>query len=189
MARAVGVLGGTFDPVHNGHLAIGRAALEVLGLARVLWVPTGHPPYRRPPIAAAEHRVAMLALALAGEPRWTIDTRELAPAHSGYTVETLRALRAELDAATELVLLMGADQYAALETWREPDAIRALARLAVFARPGLPEPCGVEVVPMTPLAVSGTEIRARIARGEDVSALVPPAVAAYIARHRLYGHP
>src|SRR6202008_2593248 len=86
----VGILGGTFDPVHNAHLALAGTALRELPLDEILWIPTGTPGYRNPPVAPAEHRLAMLKLALAGEPRYRIDIRELAPGASGYTVDTLR---------------------------------------------------------------------------------------------------
>ena len=188
--RPVGVFGGTFDPVHNAHLAMAQAALAALGLARILWVPTGTPPYRAAPVAAAEHRVAMLEIALAGEPRFAIDRRELAPGASGYTVDTLAALRADLGAGTPLVLLMGADQYAKLETWHRWHDLAGLCRIAVFARPGCPlQARGADVVPMTPHAVSASDVRERLRRAADVSALLPPAVLAYIQRHHLYGHP
>jgi nicotinate-nucleotide adenylyltransferase len=191
--QPVGVLGGTFDPVHNAHLALAHAALAALGLARVLWVPTGAPPYRNPPLAPAHHRAAMLELALAGEARFVSDARELAPGASGYTVDTLAALRAELGAEVPLVLLMGADQYHKLDTWHRWRELPALCRIAVFARPGASPGANPEVpaqfVPFTPLQVSASDIRARIARGDDVAALLPPAVLDYIRRHHLYGHP
>jgi nicotinate-nucleotide adenylyltransferase len=183
--RAIGILGGTFDPVHNAHLAMARAALEELRLDRVLFIPTGTPKYRRPAAASGEHRIAMLRLALAGHEKFAIDARELAPEASGYTVDTLRALRAELG-GVELYLLMGADQYVKLGSWQRPDEVAKLASIAVFARPGITLEDQVRLIPMQPMHVSASEIRARAARGEDVAALVPPAVANYIARHRLY---
>jgi nicotinate-nucleotide adenylyltransferase len=103
---ATGILGGTFDPVHNAHLAVARAALGALALERVLWMPTGAPRYRTPALASGEHRLAMLRLATDGEPRFAIDARELAPGHSGYTIDTLAGFD------ERPVLLMGADQYA-----------------------------------------------------------------------------
>jgi len=181
---ATGILGGTFDPVHNAHLAMAQAALRQLSLERVTFIPTGTTRYRRPAIASPEHRVAMLRLALDGHDRLDIDTRELAPGASGYTVDTLRALHAEGKA--ELWLLMGADQYERLGSWHEPDAIRKLARLGVFARPGVQLNKEVELIPMQPMPISASDVRSRAARGEDFDALVPAAVANYIARHRLY---
>jgi nicotinate-nucleotide adenylyltransferase len=126
----------------------------------------------------------MLRLAIAGEPRFAIDGRELAPGHSGYTIDTLAGF------AERPVLLLGADQYAKLETWHRWREILARADLAVFARPGSPFRDGrAREVPFTPMAVSASDIRARVARGESIAGLVPPGVADYIARHRLYGHP
>ncbi len=183
----IGLLGGTFDPVHNAHLEIARAAMAQLGLGRILFIPTGAPRYRSPAVASGEHRVAMLRLALADHDSYEIDARELAPGASGYTVDTLRELRLERGAGTELWLLMGADQYAKFETWHRPDDVRKLARIAVFARPGWQvSGARVRVIPFEPMSVSASEIRSRVARGEDISALVPPAVASYIAQHRLY---
>ncbi|OGA65040.1 MAG: nicotinate (nicotinamide) nucleotide adenylyltransferase [Betaproteobacteria bacterium RIFCSPLOWO2_12_FULL_65_14] len=183
--RAIGILGGTFDPVHNAHLAMASAALDELRLDKVLFIPTGAPKYRRPAVASGEHRIAMLQLALAGNEKFAIDGRELAPEASGYTVDTLRGLRSELGEAA-LYLLMGADQYVKLASWHRPDEVARLARIAVFARPGIELEDPVRLIPMKPMQVSASEIRARAARGEDLSALVPPSVANYIARHRLY---
>lgn len=164
-----------------------RAALDKLRLEKILFMPTGAPRYRTPAVASGEHRVAMLELVLAGAPRYEIDARELAPGTSGYTVDTLKELRLELGADTELWLLMGADQYAKFETWHRPGDVRKLAKIAVFARPGWQlEGAKVEVIPFEPMNVSASEIRSRVARGEDISGLVPAPVANYIARHRLY---
>jgi nicotinate-nucleotide adenylyltransferase len=149
-------------------------------------MPTGAPRYRTPAVASGEHRVAMLRLAL-DHPAFEIDARELAPAASGYTIDTLKELRLEYGADTELWFIMGADQYAKLDTWHRADDIRRMARIAVFARPGTPfSPAGAKVVPLEAMNIASSDIRARVARGEDVSALVPPAVANYIARERLY---
>lgn len=181
---AIGILGGTFDPVHNAHLAMARAALDALRLRRVLFIPTGNPQYRAPAVASDRHRLEMLRLALAGEPRFEIDPRELRPGASGYTVDTLRALRAE--GMSELYLLMGADQYVKLGAWHQPQEVAALAKIAVFARPGVELPEPVEPIPMPPMALSSTDLRARAARGEDLTAFVPPAVANYIRAQGLY---
>ena len=176
-----GILGGTFDPVHNAHLALARAALEHLALERILWLPTGAPRYREPARTPAAHRVAMLRLAIEGEPRYAIDERELDHGHSGYTVDTLKSL------GGRPVLLLGADQYAKLETWHRWREVLELATLAVFARPGWQVPDGrARHVPFAPMDISASDIRARLARGADVSALVPAPVLEYIRRHGLY---
>jgi nicotinate-nucleotide adenylyltransferase len=163
-----------------------RAARAHLKLERILFMPTGTTRYRASAVASPGQRVAMLRLALADEEGWDIDARELAPGASGYTYDTLKELRLELGAGTQLWLLLGADQYAKLDTWHRPEDIRKLARIGVFARPGVALPGDLRVIPMTPMAVSASDIRARAGRGEDVSAMVPPAVADYIARERLY---
>ena len=178
----MGILGGTFDPVHNAHLALARAALERLALDRILWIPTGNPHYRRPAVASAQDRLAMLELALAGEPRFAIDERELAPTASGYTVDTLRALRRELGPQAELYLLIGSDQYGKLGEWRAADELARLARVAVFERPGYKiADRAVLRVPMPPMPDAASDIRAHGARQS-----VPPAVANYIERKGLY---
>jgi nicotinate-nucleotide adenylyltransferase len=171
--------------VHNAHLAIARTAMQSLGLDKILWIPTGRPGYRKPPVASAFDRLAMLALALKDEPAYEIDRRELEAGASPYTVDTLAALHAERPDG-EFYLLLGADQYAALRGWQRPAEVARLARIAVFTRPGYEVSGQAMVVPMTPLAVSASDIRARAARGESLAALVPPAVANYIAENKLY---
>ena len=177
----VGLLGGTFDPVHNAHLAIARAALEQLQLRKIVFIPTGAQHYRSSAAASDEHRVAMLRLAIGGEPRYEIDTRELVPGATGYTVDTLMGLRLE-----KPYLLMGADQYAKLGSWHRPEEVRRLSRIAVFARPGFPIQQGVKTLTLPEMNISASEIRARAARGEDISGMVPPAVARHIAANGLY---
>jgi nicotinate-nucleotide adenylyltransferase len=167
-----------------------RAALDELTLEKLLFMPTGSPHYRTPAVASGEQRVAMLRLALEdaaqNDPRYEIDARELAPGASGYTFDTLRELRLELGAQTPLWLLMGADQYSKLGSWHRPDEVRKLARIAVFARPGIRLDKDVPLIPMAPMPLSASEIRARVARGEDSSGMVPAAVAQYIAEKGLY---
>ncbi len=163
-----------------------RAALEQLGLERIIWMPTGKPYYRQAPAAAGEHRVAMLRLALEGEPRYEIDARELSPGTSGFTVDTLQELRLELGRDTTLVLLLGADQYAKLGSWHRPGEVRRLARVAVFPRAGADRKIAADLVQIAPLPGSGSEIRAKVARGEAGSAAGPPAGAGLISGHGLY---
>ena len=163
-----------------------RAATDHLKLERLVFMPTGAPRYRTPAVASGTDRVAMLRLAFTEDDPYEIDARELLPGVSGYTVDTLRELRLELGAETPLWLLMGADQYSKLGSWHRPDDVRKLARIAVFARPGIVLENNPHLVPMQPMPVSASEVRARVARGEDISALLPPAVASYVATHGLY---
>jgi len=168
-----------------------RAAFAQLDLDKILWMPTGEPRYRQAPVASAEHRFAMLRLALESEPEAEIDPRELAPGATGYTVDTLHELRLELGRETTLVLLLGADQYEKLGSWHRPDEVKRLAKIAVYKRPGSEKKIGKEalLVDMPPMAVAGSEIRARVARGEPIEAMVPAGVAGYIAEHGLYRLP
>jgi nicotinate-nucleotide adenylyltransferase len=181
----IGILGGTFDPVHNAHLAIAGAALCGMGLQQLLWIPTGTPPYRPAPAALTEHRLAMLKLAIAAEPRYAVDERELVPGASGYTFDTLASLRAG-DSDATFVLLMGSDQYSKRETWHRWADIEKLCEVAVIARPGWTLDGKARMIPMTPASISASDIRARIARGEDVAAMLPLAVLDYIKVKGLY---
>ncbi len=172
--------------MHNAHLAIAKTAMQSLGLAKVLWIPTGKPGYRKAPVASLFDRLAMLSLAVKDQEDFEIDSRELAPGASPYTVDTLTALRAERP-DDELYLLLGADQYANFNRWHRPGEVKRLARLAVVTRPGYSvDSAQAIVVPMSPLAISGSDIRARAARGENLAGLVPAAVAHYITENRLY---
>jgi nicotinate-nucleotide adenylyltransferase len=134
----LGILGGTFDPVHLAHLALARAALDRLGLAQVRWIPAGQPPHRATPLSASEHRLAMVKAALADEERFTLDAGEVASAAPSYTVHTLERLRREVGPSRSLVLLMGADAFRGLSTWHRWQDIFALAHIAVASRPGFP---------------------------------------------------
>jgi nicotinate-nucleotide adenylyltransferase len=160
-----------------------RTALKHLALERILWIPTGTTRYRSPAVASGLQRLEMLRLALEGDAKAEIDPRELSPGASGYTVDTLQELKLE-NGDTPLVLLMGADQHEKLPSWHRPDEVRRLAEIAVFARPG--SSTQANLIPFAPMPVSASDIRARVARGEGISALVPASVARYIADQRLY---
>jgi nicotinate-nucleotide adenylyltransferase len=179
----VGVFGGQFDPPHNGHLAVARAARRQLGLDRLLVVPTPRPPHRPEPETPAEVRFDLARRAFADEPGVELSPIELDREGPSYTADTLAALSRP---GRTLFLIVGADQLAALDRWYRPDRVRALATIVVAARPGAPPVEGVEVLAMEPVDASSSEIRERVARGEDVSGLVPPGVAAAIARDGLY---
>jgi len=183
VTQPIGILGGTFDPVHNAHLAIAGAALRALDLRRLLLIPTGTPAYRPAPVAPAADRLAMLRLATATEPRYAVDERELQPGASGFTYDTLEALKKENPDA-EFTLLMGADQYAKRETWHRWAELEKLCDIAVIARPGWK--VKAKTIPLPEMPVSASDIRARVARGEDVSAMLPPPVLGYIKKKGLY---
>lgn len=192
MTRKVGLFGGTFDPVHNAHVALAHAALAALQLDEVRWIPTGQPWQKERAITPAAAREVMVCLAIAGEPRFSLSRIEIERAGPSYTLDTVREL-SKAEPATEWVLLIGADQYAALHTWRDWRELLARVTLAVANRPGTPRPPDPEIqrhphraVPLPMLDISSTDIRQRVHTGADISQLVPSQVARYIETHRLY---
>lgn len=185
----LGILGGSFDPIHHGHLIVAQLAREQLGLDRVLLMVAASQPLKPGHAAPAAERARMVALAVAGVDGLTMDRRELDRPGPSYTVDTLRSLAAEHSGA-ELVLLLGADAARGLSRWRDPEGIRALAELAVFVRGGDDPPPGVgRTVAVPRLELSSTVIRARAAAGLSLAGWVPPAVAGYISGLALYGTP
>ena len=193
--RRIGLFGGSFDPPHLAHRALGELALAHLGLDELRWLPAGQPWQKAArTLAARGHRVAMLRLLLAGEPRFVIDERELDRAGPTYTVDTVREF-AHQHPGAELLLVIGQDQYGRFDTWREwPELLRRVT-LAVAGRDGTApapppalaaEPHRVVALPLPAMPVSSTAARAAAAQGFRVDALVGPAVAGYIAEHRLY---
>lgn len=190
-SRRVGLLGGTFDPVHSAHVALARAALAGLPLDEVRWVPAGRP-WQKGSISPAPHREAMVRLAIAGESRFTLDRLEIEREGASYTLDTVRVLQ-QREPGTEWFLIIGQDQYAGLHTWNNWQELLSRVSLAVANRPGVAASvhpdvlaCPHRVVPLPMLDISASDIRARVAAGQDISALVPPAVARYIESHRLY---
>jgi nicotinate-nucleotide adenylyltransferase len=190
--RRIGLFGGTFDPPHQAHLALARTALQALALDELRWIPAGDPWQKARRITPAADREAMVALAIAGEPRFVLDRREIERQGPSYTIDTVRELQAEQPGA-EFVLIIGQDQYVGLHTWREWPALLALVTLAVAGRPGVPAAPDPQVarmphraVPLPMMDLSATDIRARAARGEALAGLVSEPVARYIAQHRLY---
>jgi len=179
----VGVFGGQFDPPHNGHLAVVRAARDQLGLDRVLVVPSARPPHRPDPATPAETRFRLAQAAFAGEPGVEVSRIELDREGPGYTVETLEALAGP---DRELYLIVGADQLAAMGSWHRPERVRELARIAVAARPVAPAADAVTRLDMDPVDVSSSGLRTLIADGADVRAKVPAAVVEAITREGLY---
>lgn len=195
----LGLLGGTFDPVHRGHLALARAARDELGLDEVLFLPAGQP-WRKAGqmIASNEHRLAMLRRALEGEAAFQVSRLELERPGPSYTADTLEALRDDRP-EDELFFLLGEDALMDLPNWERPRRILELARLAVARRadsspealeeaerrlPGLGE--RVVWLKMPAVAVSATEIRERVREGQPIGGLVPATVEEYIRKQGLY---
>jgi nicotinate-nucleotide adenylyltransferase len=189
----IGLMGGSFDPVHLGHLGVARAVATGLGLERVLLMPAAQAPLRAAPVRAdGGHRLAMLRLAIEEDARLGVSDVEMRRGGVSYTVETLRALHAEQPDA-EFVWILGEDQLARLPQWAEPVALAALTEFVCYARPGCvraapPAIPGLRVsrVEGPEWAVSSTEIRERLRRGEGVEGLVPDKVIEYIRETGLY---
>ena len=213
--KAIGILGGTFDPIHYGHLRLAEEMLELANLRQIRFIPTGTPPHRDAPQVSAQHRSAMVQLAIADQPAFVLDEREVKRTTPCYTVDTLRELRAELGATQPLCLLMGGDAFLQLHTWREWEHLFELAHIVVGYRPNFTiaerihavpaalrrqyqqrrctadalsrQPCGGVVELAIPkLEISATVIRSRVAEHRTIRYLLPNAVADYIHQHHLY---
>jgi nicotinate-nucleotide adenylyltransferase len=212
--QAIGLLGGTFDPIHYGHLRLAEEVGETFGLDEVRVMPAGTPPHRAAPLADAKHRRAMVELAIAGNPRLRLETIELGRAGPGYMVDTLTGLRLELGTDAPIILIVGADAFAGLESWQEWRCLFDLCHFAVAHRPGyeaweanLPndlareytarrcvdctglkdKPAGqVARLAITPLDISASRLRADLGAGRSARYLLPDTVLDYIDRHRLY---
>jgi nicotinate-nucleotide adenylyltransferase len=190
--KRIGVFGGTFDPMHNAHLEIARAALDAVDLDEVLFVVAARPPHKGDAtVASAQERLAMVGAALEGEPRMRACDIELRRDGPSYTADTLRALEAEYPGA-ELYLIIGLDSLVDMPKWREPEEILARAKLLVAPRTGehwrIPE--GLEgkyaMLPFEKIDLSSTEVRERLDDDRDITELVPPTVAAHIQREGTY---
>lgn len=214
MFEPLGLFGGTFDPIHFGHLRLAEESIAHLGLGAVRWIPAGQPPHRGMPQVTADQRLAMVRLATAGNPGFAVDAGEVEAAAPSYTVLTLERLRCELGSEQPLVLLVGADAFAGLADWHRWRDIFALAHIAVSHRPGfpveaaslpaelagefaarrLPDAGGLKGAPagriatfaMTQLAISATQIRKLLANGLSARYLLPDPVLDYIQTHSLY---
>ena len=185
----VGLFGGSFDPIHHGHLIVAGAVAESLGLDALRFMPANEQPLKAGGHgASAADRTAMLELAIAGEAGFALERAEVERPGPSYTVDTLRLLRAR-EPEHEFVVLLGTDAAAQLDRWHEPAELVKLARVAVFARPGARPVEGPRIwrsVPVPAIEISATAVRERVRAGRSVRYWVPDAVAAYIARHRLY---
>ena len=196
-AQAIGVYGGSFDPVHFGHL---RPVLEVkqqLQLDQLRFIPSGNPPHKSGPRVSAADRVAMLDLAIARSPGLIIDTREVDTQKPSYTLDTLKSLQSDFPQA-RLTLVIGMDQFSVFDTWHQWQQILAMADVAVMERPGeslsdvassiLNGEFGsvIKIVPVTQLEISSSRIRRELEQGTDVQFLLPYVVRQYIIDNKLY---
>ena len=194
----LGIVGGTFDPIHNGHIAAAEAAIECAELDEVVFVPTGTPPHRPPAVASSEQRLEMCRLATEDDPRFSVSDVEVRRTGPSYTADTLLALRASNPHA-ELFLVLGWDAAALFRSWHRPDEVIALAPIVVVTRPGRTSPQARDLAAAglqagrvvlcersTP-AVSASAIREAVREHRSISGLVPEAVERYIASAHLYG--
>jgi len=197
----IGLMGGTFDPIHVAHLVAAEAALEQHRLDRVVFIPTGQPPHKPTDrLTPAEHRYQMVALATASNPRFEVSRVELERPGLSYTVDTLDRLRLLYPPGTDFFFITGTDAILSVETWREPERLFSLCRFIAAGRPGfsrreteselrrLEEKFGATIleVECPALAVSSSDLRRRVAEGRSIRYLVPELVEAYIQKHGLY---
>lgn len=212
----VGILGGTFDPIHFGHLRMAEELAEALSIEQVRFIPAGSPPHRGQPRAEAQHRLEMARRAVAGNPRFVLDAREIGKDGPSYSVDTLAELRAELPAGTALVLFMGSDAFLGLTTWHEWSSLFDLAHIAVAHRPGFSPALWEDALPdalrrqlgkrrceqaselrempagrvflhaITQLDISASQIRDHRLRGKSLRYLLPDSLIEYINENRLY---
>lgn len=193
----VGIYGGTFDPVHYGHLAVASEVHDAFELDLVRFVPALKSPLRAYPRVAAGHRLRMCELAVEGRTEFEVSGAELDRAGPSYTVDTLRSMR-RAHPQDEFLVIVGSDTLRDLPAWREPDAILALAAIVAVVRPGgahnvpmelrrkIPAAARITVHHMPPVDISASAVRALLAEGRPIDAYVPAAVCDYIVRHELY---
>lgn len=196
----IGVLGGTFDPVHNGHIILAEEVRTRLGLAEIWFVPAGQPWLKVDRfISLAEHRTAMVRLAIADRPYFKLSLMEIERTGPSYTVDTITEFKARLSGDDEIFFIMGWDNLAQLPKWREPARLISLCRLVAVPRPGYPRPNlkaleaaipglsqSVALMEHPEIDVSSSGIRQRVSQGLSISNLVPEPVDEYIRQHKLY---
>jgi len=201
MQIRIGILGGTFNPIHVGHLMLAQGATERCDLAKVLFIPCAVPPHKKGPLSSAEHRLAMIKAAIEGDLRFEACDMDIRRGGVSYAIDTLRELHREYP-ETELCFLLGSDSLPELHLWKDVYSLLKLCSFKVFARPGLsPNPIKPERLALAapwperllrdvmnpPMAdVSSSDIRHRVAEGLSIRYLVPQAVEMYIAEHGLY---
>jgi nicotinate-nucleotide adenylyltransferase len=188
--RRIGVFGGTFDPLHSGHLVVADEVFARLGLDQILFVPAGDP-WQKTTSASEDDRLAMVILGLKGHPHYALSTVDLDRPGPTYTVDTLTDLRGQYPDA-ELFFILGSDAYAGIDTWRDSSLLSHMCEFVVVSRPSdhpdaLPQPRpGVNWLDIPALPVSSTECRRRVREGLSLEGLVPGEVASYIYDHQLY---
>ena len=196
----IGVMGGTFDPIHKGHLIVAEAVKARLSLAEILFVPAGQPWLKaNSPISPAEHRIKMVRLAIADKPCFELSTIEIERPGPSYTVDTIAELQCQLEAGDDLFFILGWDSLAELPQWREPCRLIKMCYLVAVPRPGYPAPDlksleadipglsqKVTLLDTPEIDISASQIRNRVAQGLSISHLVPEPVGRYIRRHKLY---
>ena len=186
----IGILGGTFDPIHNGHLALAQAALVQLKLARLIFVPAFLPPLKpEDGLSDPKVRLEMVKCAVGGEARFEVSDCEIKRGGISYTVDTLREFRRQYPEPHELFFVTGGDWGQSLDRWKEIGRVFELAHFVVAKRPGFDVrrlPPQVEFLDFVPLDISATAVRERVKRGESVSSIVPESVVQYIRAHKLY---
>jgi nicotinate-nucleotide adenylyltransferase len=183
--RKLGVMGGTFDPIHIGHLVVASQAFHELELDSVMFIPAGRP-WQRPGFSPAEDRFAMTSLAAELHPGFSVSRMEIDRRGPTYTADTLETLHEFYGAGLEVFLLLGSDAAALVPTWNRSDRVTELSTIVVAQRPGHGLPLGVRVLHGPELAVSASDVRARVREGRPIDFLVPAAVARYIAERGLY---
>ncbi len=194
----IGIMGGTFDPLHMAHLVAAEEARAAFGLDRVIFMPAGEPPHKADhPTSEAEHRYAMALLGTAENPYFEVSRLEIERPGPSYSVDTIRALRGAMGSEVEIYFIAGSDEILDIESWYEAESLPRLARFVAVPRPGfdlselerlLPAQfmSSIEVLSMREINVSATEIRRRVATGKSIRYLVPGSVEAYIRKHGLY---
>jgi nicotinate-nucleotide adenylyltransferase len=191
MSKAIGLLGGTFDPVHLGHLALAAEVYKQFDLQEIRFIPCHQSPFKEHPIATDRQRLAMLKLALKNHPKFTIDDRELRRKNISYTVDTLKSIHQETN--THLYLIMSMDAFSQFNKWHKWREIIQLADLIVGNRPGSRpithdelKKLSIHIINIPPNSISATEIRQLIKTGQEASSLVPKLVWEYIVKNKLY---
>lgn len=209
----IGIFGGTFNPIHTGHLIAAEEIRQTFQLHRILFVPSARPPHKpSPELSAPTHRLEMTRLAIQGNPHFGISSVELERSDSSYTVETIESLRSESGASESLFFISGIDSFSEIDTWHDPERLIGLCHFIVISRPGfsldlarriladtfgigsrhedtqIPLPNGhtLSLAEVTPVGISSTQVRTRIRQGLSVKYLLPESVESYILTHYLY---